>query len=164
MCFVEAIFCTAKGCPSVIEGISKISQVILGTGVAIIAYQQWQLAKNKAKYDLYEKRFDAFKALKKYLSSVVQNAVVNTQDLVDFRWKFEEHYFLFEEDIRDYVDKIYKESFEMRRLQRKLTGIRALPVGPERKQIVDKEMEKLKWLTEQLEESKKKFDKYLRIK
>lgn len=164
MCLVKAFFCTAKGCPSGLEVLSDVSQIVLGLAVAIIAYQQWVLAKNKAKFDLYEKRYEAFKALKTYLSSVLSSGKVNTQDIVDFRWKFDEHYFLYDEDIRGYISEIYKESFEILRLQRQLFGHNSLPVGPERNKVAAEESKKLKWLIEQLEISKKKFDKYLRIK
>ena len=48
MCLIESFICTAESCPSGLEIISKISQIVLGIAVAIIAYQQWILAKNKA--------------------------------------------------------------------------------------------------------------------
>lgn len=137
---------------------------MFGVASAIIAWQQYKLNQNKTKFELYEKRLEAFVALKKYLSNILTNAKVENQALVDFKWKFEEHYFLYEKDIQDYVKNIYDKSLELSRIQRKLFGYNSVPVGTERNALAEEESRLLEWLTDQLSESKIKFDKYLRIK
>ena len=163
MCVVEAFICNSSGCPSILEVFAKMGQIAFGIAAVIIAIQQWKISRNRAKFELYEKRLETFKAVEKYLGSVLRNGQTSTQDIIDLRWKFNENYFLYDRDIRDYIEDIYMESFEMLRLQRKLTGNNSLPVGTERNKVAELESEKLKWLTDQITVSRGKFDKYLRI-
>ena len=139
--------------------VKGMADVLLGIGIFFISIQQWKLSKNKAKFELYEKRYEAYTGLKKFLSSVVTHGTVVTEELVSFRWKFEEHQFLFDKKINAYIGTVYKNALEFRRLSRKLSKA----TGEERKALASQESAQLGWLIDQLEESKKKFDKYLRI-
>lgn len=67
---------------------------------------QWKLSRNKSIFELYEKRYDTYKGLKRFFGTVPQNAKVETQDLVSFRWKFEEYFLLFGADIHEYVQQV----------------------------------------------------------
>jgi len=156
--------CDGNNCSSLIQFLASLGQIVFGASALWIAFLQWKLGRNNSKFQVYEKRFEAYKELKNYLGAILRNAKVETQDLVSFRWKFEEHYFLFGDDIHKYIKDIYSKSLEFRKYDNKLWGMNAVPVGDERSRLVDEQDKILDWLINQNEESKKYFEKYLRIK
>lgn len=165
---ISALFrflaCDNDVCLNPMQFLAAMAQVVFGGSALWIAFLQWKLSKNKSKFELYEKRYEAYKELKKFLGSILSNAKVETKDLISFKWKFEEHFFLFEKDVHNYVKLIYEKSLEHRRLGHKIYGLNSLPIGAERNKVVDEQHEILTWLIDQSENSKEHFEKYLRIK
>lgn len=162
--FYEDLTCQAGSCMNPTQFFAALAQILFGASAAWIAYQQWVLSRNKSKFELYEKRYEAYKGLQSFLGSILRNGKIDTEDLIAFKWKFEEHFFLFGSDIHDYVKNIYEKSLEFRGYEHHLSGIGSLPVGPDRNKIVNKQDALLKWLIEQPSDCKKLFEKYLRIK
>lgn len=148
---------------SIMQFLASLGQIVFGGSALWIAILQWKLSKNKSKFEVYEKRYEAYKELKRFLGTVLQNAKVETQDLMSFRWKFEEHFFLFGSDIHEYVQMIYDKSLEFRGYDLQVQGFHALPAGPERNAVIEKQDVVLTWLIDQSKDSKKFFEKYLRI-
>ncbi len=158
------IVCDGVSCSSPIQFLASLAQITFGASALWIAFLQWKLGRNNSKFQVYEKRFEAYKELKTYLGTVLQNGKVEVQDLVSFKWKFEEHYFLFGDDIHHYIKEIYSKSLECRKYENKLWGLNSVSVGPERDKLVDEQAAILDWLITQSENSKKYFEEYLRIK
>lgn len=156
--------CQGGTCMNKMQFLASAAQILFGLSAAAIAYAQWGLNRNKAKFELYEKRYDAYKELQNFFGSVARSGKVEADDLVSFRWKFEEHYFLFGPKIRDYVKIVFDKSLELRGYEVNLWGMKALPPGAERNEVVEKQDKLLKWLLEQPNKSKKHFETYLRIK
>ena len=148
---------------NIMQFLAACAQIAFGAAAIWIACLQWKLSKNKSKFEVYEKRYDAYKGLSNFLGSVVKNGAVETQELVSFHWKFEEHYYLFGQDVHDYVKLIFEKSLEFKGYGNQLQGINSLPQGEERNAVVNKQDEILGWLLNQVEEKKKRFEKYLRI-
>lgn len=144
--------------------VASLAQILFGASAAWIAYQQWILGKNKAKFEVYNKRYEAYSEFQKFLGSILRNGKVDAQDLVSFRWKFEEHFFLFAEDIHEYVKSVFEKALEMKGYENHLWGVQALPTGFERNAIVEKQNAALDWLIKQNKDGKRYFEKYLRIK
>lgn len=167
MCDISSLYdglvCSNEKCLSFIEFLSSIAQIAFGVAAVWIAIQQWKISHNKSKFELYEKRYEAYKSLKTYLSSVLQSGKVETQALVSFRWKHEEHYFLFDQDIHDYIKLIYEKSLEFRSFENRLWGANSIPPGDERSKLVEEQSNILEWLLAQIDGSKIKFKRYLKI-
>lgn len=51
--------------------------IIIAAAAVFISYQQWRLAQNKFKHDLYEKRLEIYLGAEKFLFSVIQTARVD---------------------------------------------------------------------------------------
>lgn len=154
-------FCNEKECMSIMQILVSFAQILFGASASVIAFQQWKLGKNNAKFSLYEKRYEAYKELKRFLGTIIQNAKVETQDLISFRWKFEEHFFLFGDEVHMYIKLVYKKALEFGTYDRK---IEKAPAGEGRNQMIEEQGIILEWLISQNEQSKKKFEVYLRIK
>jgi hypothetical protein len=61
--------------------------------VAWIAYQQFRLAREKFKLDLFEKRFAVYSAARKLLSIIAQKANIENKDLFEFLRDTHDSYF-----------------------------------------------------------------------
>jgi hypothetical protein len=59
--------------------------IIVGLLVAYAAYNQFVLAREKLKLDLFEKRYAIFKSLQSFLSDILREANVINERIVNFR-------------------------------------------------------------------------------
>ena len=125
-----------------------------------IAYQQYRTNRSKLRLDLYERRFRVFDAVRDLLATVGRDGAFELKDLQDFVAGTSEATFLFGADIVAYIEELRLKAADLRRVHRTLADT-ALPVGPERSQAATDDAELIKWFTEQFEESKRRFAKYL---
>jgi hypothetical protein len=125
---------------------------------AIIAYEQFRLAKQKLKLELFEKRYKVFEATRKFLSVILRETSFKDSDLFEFYAGTSDATFLFEKDITTYLDSIRDHALKMRALHENYAQ---LPTGEARTQLVDKETTELNWLTGQLVLAKDNFYPYL---
>jgi len=54
--------------------LSPIATLIVGLAVAIIAWQQWRVAKDKLRLDLFDRRYKVFEATRTFLTLTVKKA------------------------------------------------------------------------------------------
>jgi hypothetical protein len=94
------------------------------------------------------------------LSSVVPDGKVDMEEFLKFRTSVAESYFLFGQEIEDYLDEIYKHAVDynyaymLYRLPRE-----ERPDTYDPKKVAHNMMEALSWLTNQLPVLKEKFKK-----
>ncbi|MCG3120168.1 MAG: hypothetical protein ALAOOOJD_02793 [bacterium] len=127
-----------------------------------IAFQQWQTNRLKLRHDRYERRLVIFKATMKFIAIPVQTATFQQEDLYEFQRETSESYFLFNDDVREFIDELYSNAVDLHRINLSLHRNSNL-AEEERKQIVIQNGELLKWFGRQFEISRKVFGKYLRI-
>ena len=86
-----------------VDDVWKGLTLLIGTGVGIVAYQQFRLAQEKFKLDLFEKRFSVFAAARRLLTVILSGANVTPHHLFEYRPAVAEATFLFGQDITDYL-------------------------------------------------------------
>lgn len=140
------------------EYVSSLGPLLVAVFIAYVAYQQWVVNKANLRERLFEKRFELFKQTQRFLTSIMQSASVEDDQLPDFFDAVQRSRFLFGKDIQDYLDEIRKRALQMRMYKVKLER---LEVGPKRSKIVELENRELTWLIEQGSVVFKKFGPYL---
>ena len=133
---------------------------LTATLVAWIGVQQYQLAHDRLKLDLWEKRYAVYKGAQKFLSLVVQAGTTDTKELFGFLHDTQDAFFLFRPELADYLTDMYKKGVDLR-TTRMLYRDKA--VGDERTRLCEKEGKLLLELSDELEQLKVRFAPYLKI-
>ena len=135
-----------------------IIATLMAAIVAWTGYQQYYLAKGKFKLDLFDKRFAVYKGVQEFLSIILRHAKYEISQLYDFRRNTQDAMFLFGNDIPEYIKMIDKKALAMRSYAHQYE---ALPKGPERSDLVEKETQLLTELTGELPRLQVVFSPYL---
>lgn len=138
--------------------LAPTATLIVGCMVAFIAWQQWRVAENKLRLDLFDRRYKVYDATRKFLSCIVQEASFSDAQLFEFYGGTSDAKFLFGPEVVDYLAEIRKRALEMRKHKK---VYEPLPVGEERSRHVQAECDELLWLSEQLTAMTKIFMPYL---
>jgi hypothetical protein len=126
--------------------------------IAFIAWQQWQVARNKLRLDLFDRRYKTYDATKKFLMAIRADGTFSDSQLFEFVIGTSDAEFLFDAPIIKYLTEIRKRALDMR-LHQKL--YEPLPVGDERSRHSQAEHDELIWLSEQIETMIKAYTVYL---
>jgi hypothetical protein len=140
----------------------KLTTFVIAAFAAYIAYQQYRLGREKFKLDLFEKRFSVFAGARRFLTHILKDGDLKTLDPVwEYRAAIGEASFLFEEDIVEYLEEIYRRALK---LHSDRETMQPLPAGDDRKRLAHDISESLGWLTGQLPELKNRFAPYMKFK
>lgn len=90
--------------------------VFLTATTAAVAYQQYDVARNKLKLDLFEKRFKVVEALRLFLSQAHGKGEINEDDLNTYRIAIFEAPYLFEQDLVDYLQNVWSRGIDLKAL------------------------------------------------
>src|SRR5207248_6642929 len=123
-----------------------------------IAWQQWQIARNKLRLDLFDRRYKVYDATRKFLGTILREATFADAQLFEFSGGTSDAEFLFEPDVVAYLTQIRNRAIDMRAHQHTFAP---MPVGEERSRHVHAEHDELLWLTHQLTDMTKVFSPYL---
>jgi len=137
--------------------------LVVGSLGTYIGFNQYRTNRDKLRLDLFEKRLEAYEKLQEYFNCLLRDARVGDKAipiLAEARYK---SLFLFGNEITEHINEVWDKAIEMRRLDLKLYGPKALPVGEERNQVCDRESELLQWNLEQQKDSPKRYAKYLKF-
>jgi len=143
-----------------IDVLSALMTPTIGVMAILIAYQQYKVNSNRLRHELYERRLRVYKSVQSFLSEIIRDADIEYQRCGLFYSEASEAVFLFDKNIQDYIDKLYKNGIKMHRLHEKLypsTGKGGLPVGEERTKIAEENSKILEWFTDQFDKSKELF-------
>src|SRR3990170_3384161 len=140
----------------------KALTVTIAIIAVYIAYQQYKTIKNNLRLGLFDKRFKVYKGLQKLIAIIENNQTIELEfkEIIKFRRLSVDGRFLFDDEIQEYLDTVYKKALRLRAVNRRY---QPLPLGEERSKLVIEEAEFLDWFTKQFEQSDK-FDKYLKFK
>src|ERR1700691_1638262 len=108
---------------------------IVAVIVAWIGLQQFFLAREKFKLDLFEKRFAIYKATQKFLVNL-GNPTLGFDVLIEFSRETQDALFLFEKEIVDYLDELHKKAGSLINTNLKC---KQLPMGTERFDLYEQE-------------------------
>lgn len=151
-----------------LEQVTAIATVINGSIAAYIAYQQHKLnsrlgALQEARYvhELFDRRFEVFRATQELLSSGVTDAACSLEQIQKFTNKAQQGYFIFDDSIYQYLMEIRKNAVTLAVLGK----ARNETIDPQQRLEYSKKCdEALGYLIDQLSESGlfEKFKSYLR--
>ena len=131
---------------------------MVGIIAVTVAFQQYQVSKNKLKLDLFERCLAFYAAAQKLLSIVFHKANITLDELREFRASINEASFFFDTELTQYLDEIDRHALS---LHTKTQNLDPLPVGPERERVVQDRSDEIAWLSGQYSEIKVKFSPYL---
>ncbi len=132
--------------------ISSIPIVVAVLGL-YIASQQHRTARKKLKLDLFNTRFLIFQNTTDYIGEVVCNVAASKEKQREFLVGTRGSQFVFDQEVTDYIDEIWKKSVD-------LEGLSLNQTTPEHSQ---QKIAHLNWFNEQLQKIDGKFKKYMQL-
>ena len=148
-----------------VEGLRKeIAEIKISSSASILQHISVSDAlhgasPNQLTVALYEKMHMVYDGVKDLIGAAVGKAALSNQDIRAFSISTQESVFLFEADIKDYLQEVRMKANELHAYSMQLDG--QLPVGEERSRLARQHMELVKWFSAQYEASTQKFYKYL---
>ncbi|SFI82356.1 hypothetical protein [Nitrosomonas sp. Nm34] len=137
----------------------------IGFATVYIAYQQWRTNQQKLNFDRYDRRLKVYDEVRKILSLIIQKGTANYEDLRKFYSATSEAYFLFGNEIQDYIDEIFRRGINLERWSTEYKdSFTYKKPGHDYDMVSNRMHEDLVWFSEQLEPAKEKFKKYLHIR
>ena len=121
--------------------------------VAIIAWQQHKTNRNRLRLELFEKRFEAYKAVEAFLRRIVGAGSITDEQISSFRLDTDHFWCLFDDSVVKFVDQICEKAEDLLDTQRSMER-RGMQVE-ERKIIIEKNGEVFKWFPKQMAEQLK---------
>lgn len=131
--------------------------------VAWIAYRQYKTSDNKLRLDLYDRRHQIFNKLVSALQEILTENKVKDEHILNLHTIKIQGYFLFEEDVSNYLDEVFKKVDNLHMLIRTFIDQQSSNANQveETKRDLEEKSQLMKWIEEQFEISKTKFAKYL---
>lgn len=141
------------------SGLSALLTPIIAIITTLILIFQYLLARRRWRLDLYDKRYPVYICTMDYITSAIAEEMTHER-LFQFLRESKDKEFLFEMDVRSFLDQLYKKGVDLRT---ELAVYQHMTVGDERTRHVDREAEIRKWFLAQLEVAKQMFGRYLAI-
>lgn len=132
-----------------------------------IAYQQYQINKQRLRHETYERRLSVYKTVQIYLSEILSDGKTTYDRALQFNSEASEAAFLFDSTVQDKIDEIYKKSIDMVFTHEKMypsDGSPGIPGGQERSEVSEKNTVLLMWHTNELKSCRPFFAEKLGLK
>ncbi len=128
---------------------------------SFIAYQQWRLAQNKLKLDLFDRRFSVYEAARTLLSSIMKSGKAKDEEVSKFMVSTREAKWLLNDSVAEYLENhLHHKAINLQTLAAELEGV---PVGEERTKNVHAQSEIKKWFMAQYKILDEKFAPFLQL-
>lgn len=125
-----------------------------------IAKEQADIAREKLRHDLYERRYRVFDAARKLLCEIAVHRIASEDDLRTFVIGTGDAVFLFDDDLSAQLVEIRNRAQKLQSLDHLMEP---MPVGPQRTNFVNQGEEQFTWLVKQLEGLVDKFKPFLKL-
>jgi hypothetical protein len=129
--------------------------------LAVAAWQQGEIAKERLRLDLFDRRFKVFEAATDFLGVIHADTAFELSDLFDFDSGVSSAIFLFEPPVVKYLSRIRERALALRAHQQL---IKSLPDGSKRSAESNAEKEDISWLVQQIVAIAGEFSPYMRFK
>lgn len=149
---------TARDILTVSSGLLTPLIAIIATG---IAWQQWRTNHLKVQHDLYERKLAVYTALMEFLDPIFSDGNVGVSATIAFLRKTRESYFLFGNDIEDYLKLIHDKAIALDALHSQIHESN-LPDG-DRSHLIDERTQLKMWFNKQPLVARDKFAKHLKL-
>jgi len=142
-----------------VAALSALLTPLIAVITTLILILQYLLARRRWRLDLYDKRYPVFTCTMDYIVFAAGEEMTHER-LFQFLRESKDKDFLFGQDVRSFLDELYKNGVDLRTT---LSIYARMPVGDERTKHVNREAEIRKWFLAQLEVAKQQFGRYLAI-
>lgn len=140
--------------------LSALAVPVIGFLGVYIAWRQWKTAAYRYRMDLFDKRFEIYKATIEFILSIRGGGQVSDESLAAFKERTLPVRFLFNDEVADYIAEIRSMAVDAQTFSQETEGMDA---GPEKVATQRRSSEARKWLYRQLDEEElnKRFRKLL---
>jgi hypothetical protein len=147
--------------PSTFTIFLSVITTIVGAAVGWVGFQQFRLARERFKLDLFQKRFAIFEATQKFLP-VALYAPFTHEQLIKFMLDTDTAVFLFDDDIEKYLTEIQRRATNLWAIHEEQKDLE--PASPKRMELGRKREANRDELTELQNQLRDKFSPYLKFK
>jgi hypothetical protein len=137
--------------------LAPLATLTVGLIAGFIAFQQWRVARNKLKLDLFDRRYKAYAAVKNFLTERLYGKTFSDDELIAYYASTADAAFLFPEEIYKFT---YEVSTHAVAFRASVIGIKATESMQQEqyKEVFNRE---LRWLVDQMPVLVSKFAPYL---
>jgi hypothetical protein len=125
-----------------------------------VAKEQADIAREKLRHDLYERRYRVFDAARKLLYEIAVHRIASEDDLRAFVMGTDDAVFLFDDDLSGQLVEIRNRAQKLQSLDQLMEP---MPVGPQRSNFVIQGEEQYTWLAKQREGLVDLFKPFLKL-
>jgi hypothetical protein len=136
-----------------------ITPTVAIAGVAI-AILQWKLSKIRYKHELFDKRWQQFSAIRDFMGKARTRGKVTQNDDYEFIVSTRGCEFLFDNDVKLFVEEVFKKSGYLNSLNEELEG---LTESEDRKRNVSNQRVTKDWFETQINDLGVRFKKFLKL-
>lgn len=136
-----------------------IATVSLSVAVAIIALQQWRVARNELRLDLFDRRYKVWDTTRTFLLKLLNDAVADPT-MTELKLAIADAEFLFDAEVVQFLTGILKRAAQLQTTRTLLKDTRRLTDG-KLKDYADGQEKDLLWLGDQITEATKVFGRYI---
>jgi hypothetical protein len=146
-----------------IEILKSLLTPIIGITTVCILILQYKTARQKLKLDLYNKRFETYLTVKKFIALMCIESKCDESKRVAFFGQASQDSFLFEDNIQKYIELLAEKAAKKNQLDKQIQSL----IGSNNqcgRESAAKNAEKIDiWFGDQFEKAKELFGEYLKI-
>lgn len=147
-----------------VQFVHMVVTAMIGIGMFILGIKQFRLQRDVRSIEStakwYDKRLSIFNAIMGFIADILGSNELTDIKLIQFARDTKEKEFLFDDDIQQLINNIYKQGC---RFAACTESLKVHQDDAEIKRLLDEKYEFLKWLVERFDEVKRRFGKYLKI-
>ena len=141
-----------------LSAIATLATLFVGLAAAFIGWQQWLVASNKLRLELFDRRYRVYVAAKNFLWAVQRRGDLDDSLLFEFNAGVSDAAFFFDSDVVGYLVELRKRAVDLQ-MHSKL--LNPLPAGEERSRHAQAVCDQSIWLGEQFPVLEARFMPYL---
>lgn len=145
-----------------VDILSSLGVVVVGCIAAYIAFRQYKNDSTRLKLDVYDKRFEVYRAIREFISGIFQNGNVTYKEISQFQVRSAQAEFLLDEEINKKIEELRSKGLRLHYVEDRLNNSN-LPVGEERTKLAEESGELLTWFDEESKKMTKLFVKHLKV-
>ncbi len=142
-----------------IQILSTVATLSIASVVAYFVARQYKISRDQLRLALFDKRHVLYLKLEEALQGLLRGDEVSMDEIMNVAWIKHDVYFLFGEDVVNYLDTMYTKVIECRKIKIQMEFRK----GDDLIELMNAETDLLTWFSEQLEYSQKLFSRYLKL-
>lgn len=151
-------------CVQVIEVLKGLLTPLIAAIALYIAWQQWKTNERKFNLDCYDRRLKVYEEVKQVITILIRDGKDSFDDLIKFHRAVSEADFLFEPEIPEYLEEIYKHGVQLQYWAKLYSDSKqSTQEKYDHQKICNGMHTEEEWLRSQYEQAKQKFRGYLKI-